>query len=90
LGCVDHVLVFDDPTPHALLRAIRPDVLVKGGDYRVEQVVGREIVWEYGGQVRVVANVSGVSTTTILRQLAVGGASGEIGAPRPQPTGANE
>lgn len=90
LGCVDHVLVFDDPTPHALLRSIRPDVLVKGGDYRVEQVVGREIVWEYGGQVRVVANVPGVSTTSILRRLAVGDASGEIGTPRPQPSGAGE
>ena len=44
LACVDYVLVFDDDTPHRLLRALRPDVLVKGGTYSPEQVVGREVV----------------------------------------------
>ncbi|HEV3259602.1 MAG TPA: bifunctional heptose 7-phosphate kinase/heptose 1-phosphate adenyltransferase [Gemmataceae bacterium] len=69
LGCVDHVLVFDDETPHELLRRIRPDVLVKGGDYTPAQVVGREVVEGYGGKVRVTGKLEGVSTTRILATL---------------------
>jgi len=46
-------IVFDDETPHELLRRIRPEVLVKGGTYTHEQVIGREVVEAYGGQVRV-------------------------------------
>lgn len=69
LECVDHVLVFDDPTPHALLAAIRPDILVKGGDYGTEEVVGREVVLAYGGEVRVTGRVAGISTTELLRGL---------------------
>lgn len=69
LECVDFVVIFDDETPEDLLRTIRPDVLVKGGTYAVEQVVGREFVESYGGQVCVVGKVEGVSTTNIVRQL---------------------
>jgi D-beta-D-heptose 7-phosphate kinase/D-beta-D-heptose 1-phosphate adenosyltransferase len=67
LACVSHVLLFDEDTPRHLLRRIRPDVLVKGGTYRVDEVVGHEIAEAYGGQVRVVGVVEGVSTTGILR-----------------------
>ena len=66
LGCVTHVVVFAADTPHALLRSLKPHVLVKGGTYTTEEVVGREIVEAYGGTVRVVAAVDGVSTTAIL------------------------
>ncbi len=69
LACVDHVLGFAEDTPHTLLRQIRPDVLVKGGTYRVEEVVGRETVEEYGGRVCVVGCVEGVSTTEILDSI---------------------
>jgi D-beta-D-heptose 7-phosphate kinase / D-beta-D-heptose 1-phosphate adenosyltransferase len=69
LACVGHVVVFDDDTPHALLHAIRPDVLVKGGTYTTEQVVGHEIVESYGGRVCVTGVVDGVSTTRILQSL---------------------
>jgi D-beta-D-heptose 7-phosphate kinase/D-beta-D-heptose 1-phosphate adenosyltransferase len=69
LGCVDYVLVFDEDTPHTLLHAIRPDVLVKGGTYTPDQVVGHEIVRGYGGQVAVTGVVGGVSTTQILGQV---------------------
>ena len=72
LACVQYVVVFDDDTPHALLRAIRPDVLVKGGTYTPEQVVGHEIVEAYGGAVRVTGVVEGISTTHILASLARG------------------
>jgi D-beta-D-heptose 7-phosphate kinase/D-beta-D-heptose 1-phosphate adenosyltransferase len=66
LQCVDHVLVFDDDTPHRLLRLLRPDVLVKGGTYAVAQVVGREVVEAYGGRVCVTGRLDGLSTTRII------------------------
>jgi D-beta-D-heptose 7-phosphate kinase/D-beta-D-heptose 1-phosphate adenosyltransferase len=69
LACVDYVLVFDEPTPHALLAALQPDVLVKGGDYALDQVVGREVVESYGGEVCVTGHLPGVSTTRILERL---------------------
>ncbi len=72
LGCVDYVIVFDHDTPHALLEAIRPDVLVKGGTYTTAQVVGHEIVEGYGGTVCVTGVVDGISTTGILASLARG------------------
>ncbi len=70
LACVQYVIIFDDDTPHALLEAIRPDVLVKGGTYTAEQVVGHEIVEAYGGAVCVTGVVDGISTTNILASLA--------------------
>jgi len=72
LACVDYVVAFDDPTPCALLSELRPDVLVKGGDYGIEGVVGREIVWSYGGEVRVVPATEGLSTTRTVEQIRSG------------------
>lgn len=69
LGCVDHVVVFGDDTPHALLTALRPDVLVKGGTYTLDEVVGREIVEAYGGRVCLAGYVPGVSTTEIVQSV---------------------
>lgn len=69
LACVDHVLIFDEPTPHALLAALQPDVLVKGGDYALDQVVGREVVEAYGGEVCVTGHVPGISTSQLLQRL---------------------
>ncbi|MEZ6129154.1 MAG: D-glycero-beta-D-manno-heptose 1-phosphate adenylyltransferase [Planctomycetaceae bacterium] len=69
LSCVDYVVVFDDPTPHRLLAAIRPDVLVKGGAYAHDEVVGREIVEEYGGKIAVTSHVEGLSTTSLVTSL---------------------
>jgi D-beta-D-heptose 7-phosphate kinase/D-beta-D-heptose 1-phosphate adenosyltransferase len=72
LACVDHVVVFSDDTPHALLHAIRPDVLVKGGTYSPQEIVGHELVEAYGGTVCVTGAVDGISTTNILASLARG------------------
>ena len=69
LACVDHVLIFEEATPHRLLEAIRPDVLVKGGTYTVEQVVGHEIVERYGGRVCVTGMQPGVSTTKLVAEI---------------------
>ena len=69
LECVDHVLLFDQETPHEVLRRLRPDVLVKGRPYQLEEVVGREIVLAYGGRVHVTSPVEGVSTTQRVAAL---------------------
>jgi rfaE bifunctional protein nucleotidyltransferase chain/domain len=70
-GCrpVDLVAVFDEDTPVELLRAVRPDVLVKGGEYRPSQVVGRGLVEGWGGRVVIVPHVEGVSTSGLLARI---------------------
>ncbi len=69
LAAVDWVVGFPEDTPEALLAALRPDVLVKGGDYAESQVVGAEVVRSYGGRVRVLSLVADVSTTAILSKI---------------------
>ncbi len=69
LSAVSYVLVFSEDTPHELIRRIRPDVLVKGGTYRPDEVVGHELVAAYGGEVRVTGAVDGISTTRILASM---------------------
>ncbi len=69
LGAVDAVTLFDEDTPVALIEALKPDVLVKGGDYSVETVVGHEMVLARGGRVEIVPIVEGFSTTGIVRKL---------------------
>jgi D-beta-D-heptose 7-phosphate kinase/D-beta-D-heptose 1-phosphate adenosyltransferase len=69
LSCVDLVVPFDDATPQALIAAVRPDVLIKGGDYRLEDVVGHGFVTSYGGDVRLAAFIDGHSTTATIARL---------------------
>jgi D-beta-D-heptose 7-phosphate kinase/D-beta-D-heptose 1-phosphate adenosyltransferase len=69
LGAVDWVVSFTEDTPEALLREVKPDVLVKGGDYGVEQVVGADIVRGYGGVVKVLGLVANSSTTAIVEKI---------------------
>jgi D-beta-D-heptose 7-phosphate kinase/D-beta-D-heptose 1-phosphate adenosyltransferase len=78
LACVDHVLIFEEATPHRLLEAIRPDVLVKGGTYTVDQVVGHEIVERYGGRVCVTGMQPGVSTTQLVGRIRKRRAAGRV------------
>jgi len=66
LGCTDYVTVFDEPTPFELVSLLQPDVLVKGGDWTPEQVVGREVVEGSGGRVVILPFVEGSSTTNII------------------------
>ena len=75
LAAVDAVVLFTEDTPLELIRAIRPDVLVKGGDYSVETVVGHQEVLAAGGRVEIVPIVEGFSTTNIVRKL-TGSSSG--------------
>jgi D-beta-D-heptose 7-phosphate kinase/D-beta-D-heptose 1-phosphate adenosyltransferase len=69
LESVDWVLHFNDDTPERLLRYIRPDVLVKGGDYRADQVVGADIVKSYGGKVKTLGYIESCSTTAIVNKI---------------------
>ncbi len=72
LASVDIVLVFDEDTPEPLLEALRPDVLVKGADYAVDQVVGREIVERHGGRVELVDLLRGRSSTAAIERIRSG------------------
>ena len=69
LGCIDFVVLFNEPDPTSLIAALQPDVLVKGGDWAVERIVGREIVEARGGVVRTIPLVPGVSTTSIIERI---------------------
>jgi D-beta-D-heptose 7-phosphate kinase/D-beta-D-heptose 1-phosphate adenosyltransferase len=69
LEAVDYLVVFDEATPLELIRAIRPDVLVKGADYRREDVVGADYVESYGGRVYLAPLREGYSTTRLLQRL---------------------
>jgi D-beta-D-heptose 7-phosphate kinase / D-beta-D-heptose 1-phosphate adenosyltransferase len=69
LESVDYIVIFDEDTPHAILRHLQPDVLVKGGTYSEDEIVGREVVLGYGGRVKALGVTPGVSTTEIVRRL---------------------
>jgi D-beta-D-heptose 7-phosphate kinase / D-beta-D-heptose 1-phosphate adenosyltransferase len=69
LAAVDAVVLFEEDTPLELIRALRPDVLVKGGDYTVDTVVGHEDVIAQGGRVEIIPTVEGFSTTNIVKKL---------------------
>src|SRR5262245_20822872 len=69
LGSVDYVVLFNEPDPQNLIAVLQPDVLVKGGDWAVERIVGREIVEARGGTVRTIPLVPGVSTTSIIQRI---------------------
>ena len=68
LSAVDAVVVFDEPTPLELIVAVKPDVIVKGGDYNPDTVVGAKEVQSWGGQVRIIPLVEGFSTTSLIEK----------------------
>jgi rfaE bifunctional protein nucleotidyltransferase chain/domain len=72
LRSVDYVVVFDEDTPLALIRRIVPDVLVKGGDWPVEAIVGADVVLAAGGRVSSLPFVEGKSTTGIVERILAG------------------
>jgi rfaE bifunctional protein nucleotidyltransferase chain/domain len=69
LGCVDYVTIFDESTPRAVIAALAPDVLVKGGDWGLDQIVGRDEVEAAGGKVLSLAFVEGCSTTDVIERI---------------------
>jgi len=69
LGFIDYVVVFDEDTPYELIKKVQPDVLVKGGDYKPEEVVGRDIVEARGGRLELMSFVEGKSTTNTINKM---------------------
>ncbi len=69
LACVDYIVFFPEDTPENLLQTLRPDILVKGGDYTPDEVVGKNLVESYGGRVKILPFVEGVSTTNIVNTI---------------------
>lgn len=66
---VNYVLLFDEPDPHEIISVLRPNILVKGGDWPAEKVVGRDLVQENGGKVVIVPYLQGFSTTEIIAKI---------------------
>jgi len=69
LGFVSVVVLFDEDTPYELIRHIRPDVLVKGGEYRLEEIVGHDLVAGWGGKVLAIDMTAGYSTTGLIGKI---------------------
>lgn len=69
LACVDYVTIFDQPTPRELIGALLPDVLVKGGDWPLDQIAGREEVEAAGGRVVSIPLAPGYSTTNLIERI---------------------
>ncbi|MFN3780647.1 MAG: D-glycero-beta-D-manno-heptose 1-phosphate adenylyltransferase [Candidatus Kapaibacteriota bacterium] len=66
---VDYVVIFEEDTPMELIKIVKPDVLVKGGDYTEENIVGANYVGSYGGRVIVIPYVAGRSTTSLIDKI---------------------
>ena len=69
LSFVNNIILFDEETPYKLIKQICPDILVKGGDYKPEEIVGYDIVKNYGGEVKILDFIEGYSTSGIIEKL---------------------
>jgi len=69
LDCIDYVVIFSEDTPLELISVLKPDILVKGGDYTPEGVVGKELVESWGGRIELIRFVDGKSTTNIIEKI---------------------
>ncbi|WP_455242911.1 D-glycero-beta-D-manno-heptose 1-phosphate adenylyltransferase [Petrachloros mirabilis] len=69
LGCVDYVVIFTEPDPLHLITALQPDVLVKGGDWAIDKIIGRDVVEQRGGIVKTIPLVPGQSTTALVQRI---------------------
>lgn len=68
LACVDYTVVFEEDTPAELIRRVKPDILVKGGDWKIDRIVGGDFVQSYGGEVMSLQFVDGKSTTKLIEK----------------------
>jgi rfaE bifunctional protein nucleotidyltransferase chain/domain len=68
LGCVDFTTLFAEETPYELIKAIKPDILVKGGDWKPDQIVGADLVQASGGKVLSLQFIAGKSTTSLINK----------------------
>lgn len=72
LSFVDAVILFDEPTPTELIEAVKPDILVKGDDYTVDNIAGADFVLGRGGEVKTIALVKGYSTSSLIEKIKQG------------------
>jgi len=68
LGCVDFTVIFTEDTPEKLIHSVKPDILVKGGDWKIDQIVGSDFVIANGGKVMSLQFVDGKSTTKLIEK----------------------
>lgn len=68
LGCVDFTVIFTEETPAKLIETVKPDLLVKGGDWKIDQIVGADFVQSYGGKVMSLQFIDGKSTTKLIEK----------------------
>ena len=69
LKFVDHVIIFNEMTPFKMIKLLKPDFLFKGSDYRNKKIIGKKYVKSYGGKIKILKNLKGISTTKILKNL---------------------
>lgn len=69
LACIDAIIFFDEETPYELIKFLQPDILVKGNDYKAEEVVGYDVVKARGGEVITIPLLEGFSTTKLIERL---------------------
>jgi D-beta-D-heptose 7-phosphate kinase/D-beta-D-heptose 1-phosphate adenosyltransferase len=69
LACVDYVVIFEESDPEGLIDQLQPNVLVKGGDWPLDRIIGRAMVEARGGTVRTIPLVPGISTTTLIQKI---------------------
>jgi rfaE bifunctional protein nucleotidyltransferase chain/domain len=69
LACVDYITIFDEPDPLALIQTIKPDVLIKGADWKEAEIIGSNVVKSYGGKVIRIEVVPGISTSLIIQKI---------------------
>lgn len=69
LACVDLVVIFNALTPIDLIKSVRPDVLVKGGDWKIKDIVGADFVMSYGGKVKSLRYIKGFSTRDLIKKI---------------------
>ena len=69
LSAVDAVIIFDEETPLSLITQLKPDILVKGGDYKESEIAGAREVKQYGGEVKIIPLITGFSSSSIIQKL---------------------
>jgi D-beta-D-heptose 7-phosphate kinase/D-beta-D-heptose 1-phosphate adenosyltransferase len=72
LACVDLVVLFNEPDPARLIAEVQPDVLVKGGDWAIDQIIGRDVIEARGGKVRTIPLIPNVSTSSLIAKIRSG------------------
>ena len=69
LSCVDCVLIFDEDNPLEVIRYLLPDILVKGGDWSEEEIIGADVVKKAGGEVKIIQYITGFSTSDLIKKI---------------------